>query len=335
MATVTLTLFDRKALCDLPMLDYDFEGSLGSSCAAVTVTDSDGTTIVEVPSGGAFSCTPITPFEPVTIHNSDNSYSVSADSGDDVSLPDVTVSLGNGDQTFPSVQDIDLSNYIPNAPVSVVNSDLSYDQSVDPGDTLNLPDIIITTGSGNLVYPAVQNVNIPNYYALIKPTGTRTPVNTVNDPSTQVAWYGGGGSVTTGSGFVQKTAGGGAWNTNKLFPIATNFDFRLEFSFATDGAMAGFSFIDISPNFSTLDFCIYYYGGGYIIYQTGEAALQTYDPTLHPCKIEFIGSNIMYYVNNVLIFTQPIPSTIHSEMIFDCALLYVGSRIENILLTYL
>lgn len=110
MATVTLTLFDRKALCDLPMIDYDFGGSLGASCAPVTVTDSDGVTVVDVASGGSFACMVI---EPVTGQNSDDTFSFTAQSGENVPLPDVTVSLGDGDLLFPSVKNISLPDYYP------------------------------------------------------------------------------------------------------------------------------------------------------------------------------------------------------------------------------
>lgn len=110
---VQFVLFDTESICDLPMSGYDFEGSFQPSCAPVTVTDSNGTTVVEVPSGGAFSCTPITPFEPVTGQNSDNTFSFTADSGENVPLLDIEVTLADGVQEFPSNVDINLSNYAP------------------------------------------------------------------------------------------------------------------------------------------------------------------------------------------------------------------------------
>jgi hypothetical protein len=52
------------------------------------------------------------PSLPVIIHNSDDSFTTSAVAGDDVELEDITITLGDGPQIFPSNIDINLSNYI-------------------------------------------------------------------------------------------------------------------------------------------------------------------------------------------------------------------------------
>ena len=58
--TIDLQVYNSNGICDLPVFDYDFNQPPPEEvCEPVTVTDSDGTTETEVPSGGSFNCTVI------------------------------------------------------------------------------------------------------------------------------------------------------------------------------------------------------------------------------------------------------------------------------------
>lgn len=278
--TVIFALRASESICDIPVFGYDTEGSFQPQCAPVTITDSDGTTVVEVAAGSSFSCTPVAD---VTISNSDDSYQTTASPGDDVQLPDITVTTGDGDLTFPSVVDIDLSTY----------------------------------------------------REIILPTGTRTPVNTVTNPSTQIAWIG-SVNTATGSGTIEKTSGGSAWNADANFVIPTIGNFGL--SFIVSGfAMVGFSVYDINASFETIGFALYRYSGGYIIYESGAVQFSTIDATSYTMRIDFVDEEVRYYINNALVHTSTVPAApfTHGYMTFDCSILNVGDKIENILLTFL
>lgn len=252
-------------------------------CAPVTITDSDGTTVVEVDAGNSFTCAPVVPFEPVTGQNSDNTFSFTADNGENVPLPDIEITTADGVLTYPSVVDVDLSSY----------------------------------------------------REIILPTGTRTPVNSVSNPNTQIAWIG-LVNTSTGNGSVEKTGGGAAWNADANFVIPTLGDFSLSFT-VLGFAMVGFSIYDINASFDTLGFALYRFSGGYIVYESGAVQYNGADATNHPMRIDFIGSDVKYYVNNVLVRTSTIPAATftHGYLTFDCSILNVGDKIENILLTFL
>lgn len=107
-ATINFSLFDTASICDLPMFGYDFEGDFSATCSPVMVLDSDGVTWVEIPAGGSFVCTPVAP---ATVSNSDDSFSITVNSGDDIILPNIEITTGSGVLVRPSVKDVDLSNY--------------------------------------------------------------------------------------------------------------------------------------------------------------------------------------------------------------------------------
>lgn len=219
--------------------------------------------------------------------------------------------------------------------VTIHNTDNSYTTSATSGSDVELPDITITTGSGNVTSPSVIDVDLSDYFQIILPTGPRTPVNTVSDPNTEIAWIG-SINTTTGSGTVEKTGGGAAWNADANFVIPTLGDFRLSFT-VTGFAMVGFSVYDINASFDTIGFAIYRYSGGYIIYESGAVQFSTLDATSYTMRIDFVDEEVRYYINNALVRTSTVPVApfTHGYLTFDCSILNVGDKIENILLTFL
>lgn len=281
---IQFVLFDTESVCNLPMPNYDFEGSFSATCSPATITNSDGVTVVEVASGSIFACDVI---QPVTGQNSDDSYSFTANSGDNVSLPDIDVTTGGGVVTFPSVKDIDLSGY----------------------------------------------------YQVLAPTGTRTPVNTVVTPSTQVVWSSVTANVTTGTGSIEKTSGGTGWDGRGNFNIDTNLNFELSFKCATtDNMMVGLSDVSFSDGFNDIDFGLYTVGGGVTVYCNGVSlpASSSHNVT-DTLKIRRENGTVKMYKNATLLytFTMPNATIIASTMIFDCSLFSVGARVEDLLVTFL
>ena len=284
---IQFVLFDTESICDLPMSGYDFEGSFQPSCAPVTVTDSDGTTVIEVPAGDAFTCAPITPFQPVTGQNSNNSFSFTADSGQNVPLLDIDVTLADGIQTFPSNIDIDLSNYAPVVPL---------------------------------------------------PTGTRTPVNTVTDPATQVLWETLVNTSTT-TGEVEKILGGTGWNAKANFKVSTTGEFKIEFQLNGSDSFAGVTYVDINAHYTDIQYAISISGTSYYLYSNGNFLLSFggYVST-DVQRIDRLNNEVRYYINDVLKYTLTTSGNgdnSNGHMLFDCSLYQVGATVENILLTYL
>ena len=81
--TLTLDVYDAEKWCEIPYSFYDFEnGSFPTpECSPVTVTDGDE--VIEIPSGGTYTCTGI---DEITVFNSDDSYSVTT--SENLELPD-------------------------------------------------------------------------------------------------------------------------------------------------------------------------------------------------------------------------------------------------------
>tara|TARA_R110000868_G_scaffold119513_5_gene317257 strand:- start:80 stop:1312 length:1233 start_codon:yes stop_codon:yes gene_type:complete len=281
---IQFVLFDTESICDLPMSGYDFEGSFQPSCAPVTVTDSDGITVVEVDSGGVFECKVI---YPVTGQNSDDSYSFTANSGDNVYLHDIEVSLADGVQVFPSVQDIDLSNYAPVVP---------------------------------------------------PPAGTRTPVNIVTDPTTQVVWETLVNTSTT-NGKVEKISGGTGWNAKANFKISTTGEFKIEFKLNGSDSFAGVTYADINASYTDIQYAISISGTTYYLYCNGNniSSFGGYVST-DIQRIDRLNNEIRFYVNNVLKYTLTTAgngANSNGHMLFDCSLYQVTQTVEDILLTFL
>jgi len=281
---IQFVLFDTESICNLPMPTYDFEGSFTAVCSPATITNSDGVTIVEVPSGSSFACDVI---QPVTGQNSDDSYSFTANSGDNVALPDIDITTGDGVLTFPSVKNIDLSGY----------------------------------------------------YEVLAPTGTRTPVNTVVTPSTQVVWSSVTANVTTGTGSVEKTSGANGWDGRGNFNIDTNLNFELSFKCATaDNIIVGLSIVNTVDSFQDIDFGFYTVGGGVTIYSNGLALPASTSHNVNDTlRIRRENGSIKMYKNLTLLytFTMPNATTIASTMIFDCSLFSVGAKVDNLLVTFI
>ena len=99
--TVTLNQPFNYNACEIP---YDGVSVGDEDCQPVTVTDSDGTTVTEVPSGGTFTCTPVSPS---IVTNSDGTYNETVASGGTLILPNINFTDSNGVmRSVPAMTDI-------------------------------------------------------------------------------------------------------------------------------------------------------------------------------------------------------------------------------------
>lgn len=105
---LTVTLLDNKDICNVPVFGYDFDTEFVPQCSPVTITDSDGTTVVEVDSGGSFMCTPVAD---ATYSNSDDSVTGSIPPGGHEQFDDIQITTGSGVITRPALVDVSLPNY--------------------------------------------------------------------------------------------------------------------------------------------------------------------------------------------------------------------------------
>lgn len=105
---LTVTLLDNKDICNVPVFGYDFDTEFVPQCSPVTITDSDGTTVVEVDSGGSFTCTPV---EDATYSNSDDSVTGSIPPGGHKEFDDIQITTGSGVVTRPALVDVSLPDY--------------------------------------------------------------------------------------------------------------------------------------------------------------------------------------------------------------------------------
>lgn len=102
--------------------------------------------------------------EPVTITNSDDTFTTQANAGDNVELLDITASFANNlDVQFPAAVDLDLTNYIFDLPVTISNSNDTYVVTNRAGEFREIPDIDITLGDGIQTFPAAVDINLSTY----------------------------------------------------------------------------------------------------------------------------------------------------------------------------
>jgi hypothetical protein len=88
--SVQMNVFDEQNWCNIPYIDYDFEnGYAPPSTDCLPVTIIDGLEVIEVPSGGEYTCS-TEPTE-ITVSNSNNTYSVTTD--ENLELPNTTVNV--------------------------------------------------------------------------------------------------------------------------------------------------------------------------------------------------------------------------------------------------
>jgi len=198
--TITLNQPFNYNACSIPFEDA---GISEVDCKPVTVTDSDGTTIIQVPSGGSFECSLNEPFEDVTITNSDNSYSETAQSGDIVNIPDSVISFqGEGEtaviENLPATQPFTFrgvdtnGDYIDSgveyagsgdieiANVRTTNSDDTFIQIDTFNGFVELPDVTHTDTDGTpttvpAMTPFVCTPATPTPDGLYNPTKTGNP----------------------------------------------------------------------------------------------------------------------------------------------------------------
>lgn len=222
--------------------------------------------------------------------------------------------------------------------VTIHNSDDSFTDTASGGSDVLLPDIEITTGDGVLTFPSVVDVDLSSYFEVSLPTGTRVPVNTVTDPTTQVAWET-LVNTSTSDQYVEKLTGGTAWNAKANFKIPTTGEFSIEFSINGDDTFAGITYVDINSNYTDIQYSISYSGSSYYIYSNGNNLTSFVGPVGGDIqRIDRLNNEVRFYVNNVLKYTLPTTGTgtnCNGHMVFDCSLRTPGDYIEWISLTFL
>lgn len=94
---INFSIKDPATLCGLPLQGYDFGGDVSPLCKGVLVTDTDGQTIYEIPSGGSFSCSPPEPGQvDAEALNSDSEIIATATltpENNQISIPDTPVEV--------------------------------------------------------------------------------------------------------------------------------------------------------------------------------------------------------------------------------------------------
>lgn len=190
--TINFTLRDSNSICDLPMSGYDFDQVIGASCLPVQVYR-NGVLVDTVASGGTYSYTTdaftytikntdnatlysgnvtsnlSVTIQDSTVENSDASYTASVLAEGSLVLPDITVNVLNTNdeivntETFPSVQDVDIS-----APNGIVNikkfGDVTiHSQSVPSGSEVNYEvanNEITVNGANDFEIKATDSLNV-------------------------------------------------------------------------------------------------------------------------------------------------------------------------------
>jgi len=164
-------------------------------------------------------------------------------------------------------------------------------------------------------------------------------VPSVGDPTTEVQWEG-AINTTVSDGMVEKTSGGGGFNAGATFFIPTAGDFSVEFQILGSDTFAGVSLHGSSgPGYGDIDYAFSVSGSSYYLYATGApmASLGGYSPSDIQKMVRSNGE-IRFYQNNTLIYTKPLLSSdpfSSGYMIFDCSISGIGSKVQNIILTYL
>lgn len=86
---LNMTLFDSNSICNIPLNGYDMDGTFESSCSPVLIYEND-ILVDTIPSGGNYF---YTSGIPATVKNSDDSYNVTVNDGDILTLPDTTINF--------------------------------------------------------------------------------------------------------------------------------------------------------------------------------------------------------------------------------------------------
>lgn len=209
--------------------------------------------------------------------------------------------------------------------------------TVTPETTLDENDEVYTAEGWETFYSTNTGFNPASggSGAVVLPTGSRTPVNTLTNPDTQVLWVGSVNTITD-TGYVEKTAGLVGWNADANFVIPSMGDFSLAFT-VNGSAMAGFSMYDINASFDTIGFALYRFPGGYQIYESGAVLYNVSDTNAYPMRIDFVDNEVRYYINDALVRASVLPNAdyTHGHMTFDCSVLGESDTIENIEVTFL
>lgn len=154
--------------------DLSCDSEVVAPCKPVTVTDSDGVTEVEVPSGGNFTCTPSGDCLDATVENSDQSYQNNVASGGTLILPNIDFTDSDGiTSSVPSVQDII-------ATPCIVQSGIAYQRPQLTGQTTSYRTGDDGWNLANNVYDYTPPI-YPVSYALLDVDAANPFTTLVND----------------------------------------------------------------------------------------------------------------------------------------------------------
>lgn len=245
-------------------------------------------------------------------------------------------------------------------PVIVTNSNESFNASFTSGSTNVLEDIVVTVGGGAVLNkPAAVDLNLQDYYYVGFPTGTRQPNFTVANPNTQVLWLDSypvnGNALTLGKieaiplvGFPDVAY------RSSYFSIATLGDFKLEGRPRKGTNIVGGTGYETTfgfgnrflnnQNLGAYDFAFYSYQTGptttlIAVRENGVSVFSVNSNVTEPMlRIDRVGIQVRFYVNNTLIWTSYYPSSdplSRGYAMGGVLQSFVGNYTEDIKVTYL
>jgi len=299
--------FDVDMPNDMTICDADI---VPSDCAAAnySITDEDGNVLYSGTIESGLSLT-----QAITnsdVQNSDGSYSVGVPAQGNLTLPDETIRVKNTIDTTlatevkPSVKDSEIE--IPN--VDNIDSD---------GSTVSTPAGVPFMCSG-----------VPSL-----PSGTYTPT-VAGTGGFELPWTGKTANVSTLDGEIQHT-GSGTLNGSAYCEVGVNGDFDLSFQLVGNNVGFGISYFkDLAQNVNQyygIDFFVLKQAGRYYVFGNG---FNHYNETgfvdTDTVRIARVGSEIRYYKNDVLKYTQAIYNTSFINL-NSCS--SSSTSIENITIT--
>jgi hypothetical protein len=241
-------------------VDLSCDSEVVAPCKPATITDSDGVTEVEVPSGGNFSCTPCAPCEDATVENSDSSYQTTVASGGTLVLPDITFTDSDGTQSsVPSVKNI-------TATPCVAPSGIAYDRPrasganviyVDYDDVWNVENRPYPDPPSNPLYiqRLDENVGIFNRYRFLKYDNIFASKDRFTDPIGGTDYSGQGAGIDHLTGIMNKyELYGGTFTEAITYAESLNSSVHLGYNnWRVANIMEVFAYWNGAQRFSSLD----------------------------------------------------------------------------------
>lgn len=225
------------------------------------------------------------------------------------------------------------------SPAIYKNSDNTFEQLINSGQTFTSEDINIMVADGTLQFPSNKNINLSEYIKVqTLPSGIYTPKNVVSGPF-DLLWNQTAFS-TTSDGKIERGNDAPAWTSCGNFLIPHNGDFDLQFSIpnnisAQEFVMCGLSYVVIPPfgayeYYRSLNFAFYRNEPYVNIIEVSEGRANTFVGAnlVEVYTIKRVGMKIQYWIDNLMIREVNIQNT--GPMSFDSSILFPGKIIDNI-----